>query len=600
MGKYWRYPHWMYTVLKEPKVCVGAEEIALVIAKYGASIPPERRLGTVVECDNFQDARRFLLGGGEKGQQLAILPTGEYRINTRLFTVITADNAEQHNEDPRNLRICRIPSDMIGIVNTMDGAPIETDKGEIAGSPILGHDNFQNPQKFIKGGGRRGLQEEVLPSGPWKLNPWFIKVEKVLLTEVPEGTVGVVVSLIGKEVSKKEVDSTYARNSPIKQGYELVEEGYRGVWKEPLSIGKHPINTKVKRVVIVPTHQIILDWSNDKTKADDNYDKKLGVLKPVSVDGFVLDIVVRQSFRVPREKAPEMISQIGSPDDTEPETVATSSGSSSYRRFKPIRDLITRVLGPTVENYFYSAVQDRKALDFHQDRRQQQRAAADRLKAVLNDYGVEAIDTLISEIDLPDSLQKLLNNSTIEKLKADLLRDQQETEEEIRKLTYLKAITAIQADLVQFQQGVQIEELKAKAREYQTLAEAKSTEEQGKAQAKVQADLMQAIVDVIGRDGYVDIEKLKQLANFKFPHLWINNSGGSNSGLSDVFMASMLENIASGNSRAITGSSQLLEASAMEAIENQISCSNCGTKNLSNHQFCSKCGTRLTGDITSK
>ena len=399
-GKYWHYPYWMYSILKEPKIYIAPEEIGLVIAKYGDSIPPERRLGRAIECDNFQNARKFLLGDGEKGQQLDILTTGEYQINTKLFTVITTANADQHDADPRNLQICRIPSDMIGIVTTMDGAPIQTDKGEIAGPPIrgndnLGHDNFQSPQKFIKGGGRRGLQEEVLPSGPWRLNPWFIKVEKVPLTEVPEGTVGVVVSLIGKEAPKKDVDSTHARNSPIEKGYELVEEGYRGVLKEPLSIGKHPINTKVKRVVIVPTHQIILDWSNDKTKAADNYDKKLGVLKPVSVDGFVLDIVVRQSFRVPREKAPEMISQIGSPDDAEPETVASSSGSSSYRRFKPIRDLITRVLGPTVENYFYSAVQDRKALDFHQDRRQQQRAAADRLKAVLNQGCFILIEQLI-------------------------------------------------------------------------------------------------------------------------------------------------------------------------------------------------------------
>ena len=132
------------------------------------------------------------------------------------------------------------------------------------------------------------------------------------------------------------------------------------------------------------------------------------------------------------------------------------------------------------------------------------------------------------------------------------------------------------------------------------MAEAKSTEEQGKAQARVQAELMRAIVDVIGRDGYVDIEKLKQLANFKFPTFWMNNAGGSDSGLSNIFMASVLEKIASGNPGAITGASQLLETRTIESIESQVSCNNCGTKNPSNYQFCSSCGTQLTRDITNK
>ena len=50
----------------------------------------ERILGRVVDCDNFQDARAFLTGGGEKGRQLGLLTAGTYRINTALFDVITA------------------------------------------------------------------------------------------------------------------------------------------------------------------------------------------------------------------------------------------------------------------------------------------------------------------------------------------------------------------------------------------------------------------------------------------------------------------------------------------------------------------------------
>src|SRR3989442_12377603 len=84
---FWR---WQYRIIKTPVTIVPQGEIALVIAADGAPIPPERILGKVVESDNFQDAAKFLLNGGEKGRQLAFLTAGTYRINTALFAVITA------------------------------------------------------------------------------------------------------------------------------------------------------------------------------------------------------------------------------------------------------------------------------------------------------------------------------------------------------------------------------------------------------------------------------------------------------------------------------------------------------------------------------
>ena len=84
---YWR---WQYQVLKAPVTVVAPGEIALVVAADGAPIPAERMLGQVVECDSFQDARGFLLHGGERGRQLGLLTAGTYRINTALFKIITA------------------------------------------------------------------------------------------------------------------------------------------------------------------------------------------------------------------------------------------------------------------------------------------------------------------------------------------------------------------------------------------------------------------------------------------------------------------------------------------------------------------------------
>src|SRR5262249_21977171 len=79
---FWR---WQYRIIRVPVTVVPQGEIALVVAAAGAPIPSERILGKVVDSDNFQDARRFLVSGGEKGRQLDILTAGTYRINTALF-----------------------------------------------------------------------------------------------------------------------------------------------------------------------------------------------------------------------------------------------------------------------------------------------------------------------------------------------------------------------------------------------------------------------------------------------------------------------------------------------------------------------------------
>src|SRR5438552_1204333 len=114
---YWR---WQYRIIKVSVTVVPQGEIALVLAADGAAIPPERILGKVADCDNFQDARKFLLNGGEKGRQLGILTAGTYRINTALFTVINSATAHVHGMASEQLLLHRVEPDMVGIVTTLD------------------------------------------------------------------------------------------------------------------------------------------------------------------------------------------------------------------------------------------------------------------------------------------------------------------------------------------------------------------------------------------------------------------------------------------------------------------------------------------------
>src|SRR5438105_14476781 len=60
-GLHFGYFRWQYRVFKMPVTIVPQGEIALVLAATGAAIPGGRILGKIVECDNFQDARQFLV-----------------------------------------------------------------------------------------------------------------------------------------------------------------------------------------------------------------------------------------------------------------------------------------------------------------------------------------------------------------------------------------------------------------------------------------------------------------------------------------------------------------------------------------------------------
>ena len=171
-GIYFGMWPWQYDVTMEAFTIIPEGKIGLILAKDGGEIPTGNILGQHVECDKFQDASKFLEGGGQRGRQAGYITAGSYRINTMLFQVSVTD-------------MIRIQESMVGIITTLDGLPIEA--GQIAGKIIDGHNNFQDFDAFIKNGGNRGLQPQVVLAGSYNLNPWAIQVEEIPMTEIPIG-----------------------------------------------------------------------------------------------------------------------------------------------------------------------------------------------------------------------------------------------------------------------------------------------------------------------------------------------------------------------------------------------------------------------------
>ncbi|MGL5065551.1 MAG: SPFH domain-containing protein [Microcoleus sp.] len=509
-GWHWGYWPIQYSVRKESLTVVPQGEIALIIAAGGASIPPQRILGKITECDNFQDARKFLKSGGEKGRQLGILTGGSYRINTALFTVITAANAPKHGMTPEQLKLCKISPDKVGIVTTYDGIPIQD--GEIAGPIIPNHDNFQNAQKFISAGGRRGLQEQVLLSGSWNLNPWFVGVEQVPMTEIPIGYVGAVISYVG-QTSEDISGAAFTHGN-------LVEVGNKGVWITPLYPGKHPLNTRILKVELVPTTNIVLNWSS-KTERH-SYDSQLSSLTVRSQDGFAFDLEVAQIIHVGALDAPKVISRVGS-----------------------MQNLVDHVLQPTIGNYFRNSAQAYSVLDFLSARSDRQAEAAEYIKAALRTYDVQAIDTLIGDILPPAELMQTQTDRKIAEEQRKTYEVQQLAQTQRQQLVRETALAEIQQEMVKSEQGVKISELKANSQIQQAQGEAESIRVKGNAQAEA----YRAGVVALGGSGYTALQLMQIIGDRKVrvvPDVSVSGNGGGG-GLIDGLLGMMVWNQTSKN-----------------------------------------------------
>ena len=76
-------------------------------------------------------------------------------------------------------------------------------------------------------------------------------------------------------------------------------------------------------------------------------------------------------------------------------------------------NLVSQVLEPTIGNYFRNSAQDSDVISFLSTRKERQESAKNHIKAVLDEYNVNAVDTLIGDIVPPDSLMKTLTDRKI-------------------------------------------------------------------------------------------------------------------------------------------------------------------------------------------
>jgi uncharacterized membrane protein YqiK len=495
-GLKWGYWPWQYTIDQAPLTVIPKGKIGLITAKDGAQLPTGAILARQVESDSYQNARQFLGNGGQRGKQVGYLNVGVYRINTHLFEVYSAD-------------ITNIEDGQIGVITALDGIPL--DRGNIAGNETEGHNNFQDFDKFLANGGQRGLQVQIVQAGNYSLNPWAVEVEKVALTVIPIGHVGVIISFVGSEGKDVTGDG-------FKHG-NIVDKGQKGVCITPLDPGKYPVNPYTHKIEIVPTTNLVLNWANARTESH-NLDKGLSTITVRSKDGFPFNLDVSQIIHIPASEAPKVIA-----------------------RFGAMQNLVSQVLEPTIGNYFRNSAQNSDVISFLNDRQKRQDAAKAEIKKVLDEYNVHAVDTLIGDITPPESLMKTLTDRKIAEEEQQTFNVQQAAQEQKQKLASAKALADMQGQIVEAEQSVMIADRKAQTKVKESEGEATSMKLKAAAQAeakeimakadatqiKLTGDAEASKIEAIGKATAEAYEKqVKAMGADNFGHLKVIESIGAN------------------------------------------------------------------------
>jgi len=545
-----------YRVHKVDLVTVPQGEIGYVFARDGRPLDAGQSLAGNAKADDFENVRDFLAANGQKGPQRKVLREGVYAINIAQFIVLTrantyavalaksdADTIEAMRaqiearggfhpvvigeQSAQGLRVtdpgtkeARVVNDVIGIVTVHDGPGLPA--GELI-APAVGadrsvaaayHNNFQDADRFLAAGGFRGRQYQVLVDGTYYVNRLFASVEFIEKTLVPMGTVGVVVSFIGKRGAD--------RSGAEYQHGELVGDGERGVWEAPMLPGKYAFNRFAGSIVKVPTTNFILKWESGQSGSD--FDRNLKEISLITKDAFEPTLPLSVVVHIDYKKAAKVI-----------------------QRFGDVQKLVEQTLDPMVSAYFKNTAQTKTLIELLQQRADIQGQALADMKGKFAAYNLELQEVLIGTPKSP------AGNSQIENILAQL-RDRQVAREQIetyeqqeaaavkeRTLREAAAVAAQQKGLTESRIAIEIAENKG-------LAEVKTQTRQGEADAAKIRNVALADAERIKAIGAANANRieLEGEATARAAHKQVEAYGGPEIRLAQEISAQITRAIAEG------------------------------------------------------
>ncbi|MGD0621579.1 MAG: SPFH domain-containing protein [Thermacetogeniaceae bacterium] len=509
----YRVNSYLFKITVMDAITIPAGSIGIVNAAAGQPLDPGRLYArSVPGHNNFQDGEAFLEQGGQKGPQLDILRPGRYRINLRMF-------------DVKIYPAIDVPSGKVGIVTANDGE--ELPENELIAKTIQGHDMFQNAAAFLMNGGQRGPQLDVLTPGKFYINPLMFSVQTSDALTVNQGQVAVIISNVGKQPAIAMSSGEPKANADAADDFNaekyVVTEGYRGIQRSVLGPGNFYLNLLAFRPIIINTTNTTIDW-------DDAADTKFDSLNVNSKDGFALKVGVKVVIRVLPDQSPYLVSRIGS-----------------------IENLITNVIHPLIDSSFRNQASTASAMQFLQDRHEQQDQALKRAVNELSKYHVEVLSVLISNIVLPPELMETQTNKVLALQRQSMFDEQRNSEQKRIAMEKTRAEADKQATLVAAQIDVQVaEQIKQK-----TIAIAQGEAERIRLEGQGEADKILSIgkntaqayeltKQAVTAEGLVSIELMKLISEKQIkitPEILITGGDGAGALVNAVLAKLMKGNL---------------------------------------------------------
>lgn len=221
--KYWVYFTLLLpagVLLYQSVIVVGGNEIALIERRWFGSKMPQ---GRVVALGNEVGIQARTLGPG-----LHFLIPFIYKPTKSVFTEIL-DNE-------------------IGLIESVDGSSIPS--GRIFAAVVAGHNSFQDGEEFIRNGGQKGPQIEVLPPGKYRINPYLFKLTKGSVTEIKDSEIGIVESIDGAAIPEGKIFAQAIEgHASFQNGEAFVKNGgQKGPQIEFIPPGNYRINPYLFKV----------------------------------------------------------------------------------------------------------------------------------------------------------------------------------------------------------------------------------------------------------------------------------------------------------------------------------------------------------------
>jgi regulator of protease activity HflC (stomatin/prohibitin superfamily) len=238
-------PMWIWFFCRiEP----GPGELAVLIHKTGKDLP----------------SGQILAEPDQKGIQLEVLSEGRFFRNP-------------YSWGWEIRRITDIPAGQLGVQTRLFGKELP-------------------PGEIIASEGTKGIVADVLRPGKYRINPYAFHVDLFDAINIRPGYVGVVTSLVGKDILNNDIAAD-VRNQF------LVSKGMKGVLPEVLDPGTYYLNPYMVNVVEVNLQSQRFEMSGDDA------------ISFLTLDGFTVHVEGTIEYALTREKAGILTHEVGEMED---------------------------------------------------------------------------------------------------------------------------------------------------------------------------------------------------------------------------------------------------------------------------------------------